>query len=257
MLGLCPQQDALLDLLTPEEHLVLHARLRGLPARAAAGEAARLVCMMGLEAYRGREAAALSGGNRRKLCAAVALCGGPPALLLLDETSAGMDPVARRELWEALRARRGGVRSVLLTTHHLEEMEGLAGRPHRVAVMVAGQLHCVGTLQQLRSRLGASYEVRMWLSDPAHGTEAEELMCAACVGCSVAERAGCRMAFRVPKAALRDGVGTVFAALEGSAMRRAGRIADYAVGEASLEQLFLAIARKAAPSPSAEGADGA
>ena len=80
-------------------------------------------------------AAALTGGSR---------------LVVLDEPTAGMDPVARREVWTLLRDVRVD-RSVLLTTHHMEEAEALADR---VAIMAAGSVTCCGTLSFLKRRFG-------------------------------------------------------------------------------------------------------
>ena len=77
----------------------------------------------------------LSGGNRRKLSVAMSLIGGP-SVVFLDEPSAGMDPVARRGMWTAIQ-RAAKYCSVVLTTHHLEEVEALA---ETVAIMVDGTL---------------------------------------------------------------------------------------------------------------------
>lgn len=106
-------------------------------------------------------ARALSGGTRRKLSAALALVGSP-SLLLLDEPSTGLDPFARRGLWSALAAATAGPgRSMVLTTHIMEEASALCPR---LGILVKGRLTCVGTPQQLRSRHGSQlvFEVRAW-----------------------------------------------------------------------------------------------
>lgn len=91
----CPQSDALFEKLSVEEHLILYSRIRGVCSR----DREQLVCsmcsVMGLSEYRTKLAGALSGGNRRKLCVSIALIG-DPSVVLLDEPSTGMDPVARR-----------------------------------------------------------------------------------------------------------------------------------------------------------------
>eukprot|EP00439_Symbiodinium_sp_Y106_P030368 s847_g3.t1 len=90
-LGYCPQFDALLELLTVQDHLELYASIRGLPKQAV--EEA-------LQDFK-LEKNVLSGGNRRKLSAALALMGSP-SLAILDEPSCGLDPAARRALWTAV-----------------------------------------------------------------------------------------------------------------------------------------------------------
>jgi energy-coupling factor transporter ATP-binding protein EcfA2 len=93
----------------------------------------------------------LSGGNKRKLSLAIALIGGTK-VILLDEPTAGMDPVARHDLWQSLKA-ASTRNSIVLTTHHLEEVETLADR---VGIMVAGKLQCIGSLQELKAKFAGS-----------------------------------------------------------------------------------------------------
>lgn len=85
-------------------------------------------------------AMALSGGNKRKLTLAVAMMG-KPKIIYIDEASAGVDPVSRRQLWKAIRY-EGRDSAVIMTTHAMEEAEALC---QRLGVMVAGKFKCVGT----------------------------------------------------------------------------------------------------------------
>lgn len=114
-LGVCPQFDAT-DQLTVLEHLRFYARVRGVPDVGANVRA--VIRAVGLEAFESRMAAALSGGNRRKLSLAIALVGNP-SVLLLDEPSSGMDVAAKRIMWRTL-AGVVGERSIVLTTHSME-----------------------------------------------------------------------------------------------------------------------------------------
>ena len=107
-------------------------------------------------------AAALSGGGKRKLCVAVALVGNP-AVVLLDEPSAGLDPVARRKLWDVV-AETAGTRAVVLTTHLMDECEALCDR---LAIMVKGKLRCLGTAQRLKTKFGGNYDLRVVLAPKA------------------------------------------------------------------------------------------
>ena len=149
LLGFCPQHDALFPRLTLREHLIFYSRLKGVEEARAENEASGL-----LELFRLTEMAEgfplkLSGGQKRKVMMAAALTG-RSKLVVLDEPTAGMDPVARREVWTLLRDVRVD-RSVLLTTHHMEEAEALADR---VAIMAAGSVKCCGTLSFLKRRFG-------------------------------------------------------------------------------------------------------
>ncbi|CAH3155542.1 unnamed protein product, partial [Porites evermanni] len=94
-----------------------------------------------------------SGGNRRKLSTAIALVGNPP-IIFLDEPTTGMDPVARRFLWDTLTGVLKDGRSIVLTSHSMEECEALCTR---LAIMVNGHFKCLGSTQHLKSRFGRGY----------------------------------------------------------------------------------------------------
>jgi ATP-binding cassette, subfamily A (ABC1), member 3 len=164
LLGYCPQFDALLDLLTVQEHLELYARIKGVPeARVAAAVEAQLDAF-DLRPYANKLAGTLSGGNKRKTSVAVALIGAPP-LVFLDEPSTGMDPVARRFMWRAI-ARVATERkqcSIILTTHSMEEVEALC---ERIGIMVGGRLRCLGTAQHLKNTHGQGFMSDMRLATP-------------------------------------------------------------------------------------------
>ena len=99
-----------------------------------------------------------SGGNKRKLSVGMALIGDPP-VVFLDEPSTGMDPAARRSMWNLISETMAG-RSVMLTTHSMEECEALCSR---IGIMVNGSLVCLGTSQHLKSRFGRGFTLQvMW-----------------------------------------------------------------------------------------------
>ena len=93
----------------------------------------------------------LSGGQKRKLCLAIALVG-EARTVFLDEPTSGMDPHSRRSIWALLREMRSG-RTLILTTHFLDEAEILSDR---IAIMAEGSLRCVGSPLFLKSRLGCA-----------------------------------------------------------------------------------------------------
>ena len=164
-LGYCPQFDALSPEMNALEHMWLYGRLKEMSDASIEQQSTQLLQALGVFQYRLKPARELSGGNRRKLSIAIALVGNP-SVVLLDEPSAGMDPLARRELWKSLRTIAEN-RSVVLTTHHLEEVEALA---HRAAILVDGEMRCIGTLQHLKSKIGeGTYEVQLKVNMASSG----------------------------------------------------------------------------------------
>lgn len=151
-LGVCPQFDAV-DQMTVQEHLRFYARVRGIPDVEHNVEA--IIRAVGLQAFRTRQAFALSGGNKRKLSLGIALMGNP-TVLLLDEPSSGLDAAAKRVMWRTLAAAVPG-RSILLTTHSMEEADALAGR----AGILAKRMLAMGTSEQLRRRFGDALHVHI------------------------------------------------------------------------------------------------
>src|SRR5437667_191469 len=105
--------------------------------------------MFGMERFTDRLAGRLSGGMKQKLALACALVA-EPRILLLDEPTTGVDPVSRREFWDALAQLSSQGITILLATPYLDEAE----RCHRVALMHEGRLHQVGTPAELRQSLG-------------------------------------------------------------------------------------------------------
>ncbi|OIW24386.1 hypothetical protein CONLIGDRAFT_636587 [Coniochaeta ligniaria NRRL 30616] len=151
-LGVCPQFDAV-DQMTVQEHLRFYARVRGIPDVEHNVEA--IIRAVGLQAFRTRQAFALSGGNKRKLSLGIALMGNP-TVVLLDEPSSGLDAAAKRVMWRTLAAAVPG-RSILLTTHSMEEADALAGR----AGILAKRMLAMGTTTGLRHRFGDALHVHI------------------------------------------------------------------------------------------------
>ncbi|XP_063839916.1 phospholipid-transporting ATPase ABCA3-like isoform X2 [Scylla paramamosain] len=166
-IGYCPQFDALLDHLTGRETLRMFARLRGVPERLIDSTIKSLAEELLITQHLDNLFKNYSGGNKRKLSTGVALVGDPP-LVLLDEPSSGMDPVARRLLWDALTSVRDAGRSIILTSHSMEECEALCTR---LAIMVNGKFRCLGSPQHLKSKFSEGYSIilRVKMSEPEDG----------------------------------------------------------------------------------------
>ncbi|CAN7993624.1 unnamed protein product [Ixodes hexagonus] len=152
-IGYCPQFDALYDELTAKEHLRLYARFRGIPIKEENRVIEWTLQKLGLTSYANRVVGTYSGGNKRKLSTAIALLGGPP-VIYLDEPTTGMDPYTRRFLWDLIQDLVRGGRSVILTSHSMEECEALCTR---LAIMVNGHFKCLGSIQHLKNRFGEGY----------------------------------------------------------------------------------------------------
>ena len=161
--GIVPQEIALYPGLTCRQNLRFFARLYGVRAADLESRVAGALGDVGLEASADRPVAELSGGMRRRLNVAVALVH-DPALLILDEPTVGLDLESRQQLWTLLLSLRDRGRTLLLTTHYLEEAEALCSR---VGILQAGQLAAEGTLETLRGRIAAEEVAYVECDEPA------------------------------------------------------------------------------------------
>ncbi|RBR26597.1 uncharacterized protein FIESC28_00594 [Fusarium coffeatum] len=164
-LGVCPQFDAM-DQMTVREHLEFYARVRGI--QDVEHNVRAVMQAVGLESFATRMAHALSGGNKRKLSLGIALMGNP-TVVLLDEPSSGLDAASKRVMWKTLEATVPG-RSILLTTHSMEEADALAGR----AGILARRMLALGTPDNLRHRFGDALHIHL-VSSTAPRTSDEEM----------------------------------------------------------------------------------
>uniref|UniRef100_A0A8C3J269 ATP binding cassette subfamily A member 13 n=1 Tax=Calidris pygmaea TaxID=425635 RepID=A0A8C3J269_9CHAR len=156
LIGYCPQQDALDELLTGWEHLRYYCTLRGIPKQ----DIKDLVNRLHLNAHADKLVRTYSAGTKRKLSTAVALVG-KPQILLLDEPSSGMDPCSKRYLWKTILKEVQDGCAAVLTSHSMEECEALCTR---LAIMVNGSFKCLGSPQHIKNRFGDGYSVKVWLS---------------------------------------------------------------------------------------------
>jgi ABC-2 type transport system ATP-binding protein len=124
-------------------------------------EAAEVIDLVQLGEKAGARVGQLSGGQRQRLALACALVG-DPELLFLDEPTTGLDPQSRRQLWELIERFRAGGRSILLTTHYMEEAERLCDR---VAIVDHGRMIAEGTPRELIASLGAEHVLEFAVAD--------------------------------------------------------------------------------------------
>lgn len=147
--GISPQQTAIAQGLTVRENLMLMTRLFGATTAEAKERTAALLAALSLDDVAERRAKVLSGGYQRRLSIALALAS-DPEVLYLDEPTLGLDVLARRELWHLI-GRLRGEKTIVLTTHYLEEAEALSDR---VGVMAGGRLLAVNTPDGLKRTAG-------------------------------------------------------------------------------------------------------
>jgi len=234
VLGYCPQVDPILELMTGREYLLLFARLRGISVDDAIPIVSRLLEQVSLTPHADRLSGSLSGGSKRKLSLAVALVGSP-AVVFLDEPSSGMDPVARRRMWDLI-TRERSKHSIVLTSHSMEECEALCTR---IGIMRCGRMRCLGSQQHLKSRFGTEYklEVRCAEQTAEGGDDTETAVRSLLPGAELSDRHGATLKFRVPSE--RFVLADIFEAMEKH--KQALRVWDYACSQPRLEEIFHAI----------------
>ncbi|KAL8261643.1 hypothetical protein R6Q59_025692 [Mikania micrantha] len=166
LIGYCPQFDALLEFLTVQEHLELYARIKGVPESILDNVVMDKLIEFDLLRHASKQSFTLSGGNKRKLSVAIAMIGDPP-IVFLDEPSTGMDPIAKRFMWEVISrlSTRSGKTAVILTTHSMNEAQALCTR---IGIMVGGKLRCIGSPQHLKTRFGNHLELEVKPTDVSY-----------------------------------------------------------------------------------------
>lgn len=232
-LGYCPQFDALDPLLTGREHLRLYARLRGLDEASAKKATEWGLKKLGLAAYSDRCAGTYSGGNKRKLSTAIALIGNP-SIVFLDEPTSGMDPGARRFLWNSILEMIKGGQSVVLTSHSMEECEALCSR---LGIMVNGQFKCIGSIQHLKNRFGSGYTLTI-RCDEGRTIEVIDKIRTLLPQAEMKEEHHTQLQYQLPIAETRLPV--VFRHME--ELRVLGILEDYSLTQTTLDEVFVRFA---------------
>jgi ABC-2 type transport system ATP-binding protein len=165
-IGVCLQQTVLAEKLKVGETLTL---FRSFYQRGREPE--DVIQQVGLEEKRDARVGTLSGGQKQRLAVACALVG-DPEVLFLDEPTTGLDPQSRRQVWDIVKGFKDGGRTVLLTTHYMDEAERLADR---VAVMDQGRIIALGTPSELIRRLGGDHVVEIRVAEGDGALQAEDL----------------------------------------------------------------------------------
>lgn len=252
-MGYCPQFDAILENMTGTETLKMYARIRGVPENKIDIVVQELMEALQLTVYKDRQVGTYSGGNKRKISTAIALMGSPP-VVFLDEPSSGMDPVTRRRLWNVLSRVREDGRSIIITSHSMEECEALCTR---MVVMVNGRFQCLGSLQHLKSKYGSGFTLicktrseenkdAQDLTDSSLNTDAaglKEFIEKQFQGCILKDaHITATIGYLHYELDASHSWSTLFSAVEEAKPKF--NVTDYIISQTTLEQIFLNFARQ-------------
>ncbi|XP_019488478.1 PREDICTED: ATP-binding cassette sub-family A member 12 [Hipposideros armiger] len=236
LVGYCPQEDALDDLVTVEEHLYFYARIHGIPEKDIKETVYKLLRRLHLMPYKDRATSLCSYGTKRKLSTALALIG-KPSILLLDEPSSGMDPKSKRHLWKIISEEVQHKCSVILTSHSMEECEALCTR---LAIMVNGRFQCIGSLQHIKSRFGRGFTVKVHVKNTRVSMEAlTRFMQLHFPKTYLKDQHLSMLEYHVPVTA--GGVANIFDLLETN--KTALNITNFLVSQTTLEEVFINFAK--------------
>ena len=229
LLGYCPQFDALLPLMTGREHLDLFARIKCVPEDKLEGFVNYMIRKLGLVHLADRPAGTYSGGNKRKLSVGLSLIGNP-AIVFLDEPSTGVDPQSRRFMWNLISSTMRH-RSVILTTHSMEEAQALSDR---ITIITSGRLRALGTAQYLKSKYGNGWQVLCKVTEGSQANVVEWFQ-KTFPGTAVIESHTINLKLKVPTGQLT--LAAIFRVIE--AAKHDVGINAYSVSETDLEQVFI------------------
>ena len=231
--GIVSQQNTLDRQLTVFENLYFHGRLFGMSAAASRAEAARLLEQFQLAKWAKASVYALSGGMAQRLMVARAILH-HPAVLFLDEPTAGLDPQSRLALWQILRELNAEGQTIMLTTHYMEEADTLC---RRVAIMDHGHILALDTPSELKRSIDADTIVHV--SSSGDMARLGELLAKAVAGVTRVREVGGGVELHV------RGAERLLPAVIGEAERAGFDVADISVAEPTLETVFINLTGKA------------
>ena len=218
-IGIVLQDTGVDPFLTVSEILTMHTGYYDHPR-----DVDEVIELVGLDEKRGARVKQLSGGQQRRLDVALGLIG-DPELLFLDEPTTGFDPTARRQAWEIVKNLSTLGKTVLLTTHYMDEAQALADR---VIVISAGRIVAEGTPQSIGGRADANATVRFRLPD---GVTTAEVASAGAAEATPGDHGFVVVSTATPTDTLHR--------LTGWALDRNSELAELTVARPSLEDVYL------------------
>uniref|UniRef100_A0A452TYF9 ATP-binding cassette sub-family A member 3-like n=1 Tax=Ursus maritimus TaxID=29073 RepID=A0A452TYF9_URSMA len=232
--GYCPQSDALLEYMTGREIMIMCARLWGVSEPQIQLYVNKWLSSMQLEPHADKLIRTYSGGTKRRLSTAIALMG-KTSVVLLDEPSTGMDPVARRLLWDVVTWTRESGKAIIITSHRMEECDAFCTR---LAIMVQGKFLCLGSPQHLKNKFGNIYilKVKVKIDEQEDKLDGIKYFITLTFPGSVLkqENQGI-LTYYIPSK--DNSWGKVFGILEDA--KEQFNLEDYSISQITLEQIFL------------------
>jgi ATP-binding cassette, subfamily A (ABC1), member 3 len=230
-LGLCPQHNILFGELTVREHIMFYARLKGLHQTKIDAEVQKYVKLLDLADKTNMRSSTLSGGMQRKLSVAVALCA-DSKVVFCDEPTSGMDPAARRALWDLLLHEKKG-RTILLSTHFMDEADILGDR---IAIMASGELKAVGTPFFLKKKLGVGYRLVCVKASECDPDNVTQLLQKHIADIEMQTNIGSELSYQLPETHISH-FQTMLEDLEASTEEL--QLLNYGISLTTLEEVFL------------------
>uniref|UniRef100_A0A8D1IC50 ABC transporter domain-containing protein n=1 Tax=Sus scrofa TaxID=9823 RepID=A0A8D1IC50_PIG len=236
-IGYCPQSDALLEYMTGREIMIMYARLWGISEPQIQQYVDKWLNSLQLEPHADKLISTYSGGNKRQLSTAIALMG-KPSVILLDEPTTGMDPVAQRLLWDAVTWARESGKAIVISSHRMEECDAFCTR---LAIMVQGKFMCLGNPQHLKSKFGNIYILNIKAKIYTHEDKLDDLkffITMTFPGSVLKHENQGILHYYIPS---KDNTwGKVFGILEEA--KEQYNLEDYSISQITLEQVFLTFA---------------
>jgi ABC-type multidrug transport system ATPase subunit len=248
----CPQFDALFPKNTVKEHIEFYATIRGLDLneKATIDHISAIVKLLGLKKHLNKETTELSGGYKRRLSLAIAVIG-YPNVLIVDEVTTGVDPGARREIWDLLKPSSThddfNVPATILSSHYMDECQELGTR---IGILIDGEIVATGNISRLNELFCTSYFVEISLESHV-GEDAEQNVIDVFekhqMFAESYEIIPYRLKFRVPfvKGSGQNDtkqLASIFKLLEEN--KETIGIKFYSVAPMNLEQIFIDLSRK-------------
>ncbi|XP_066132948.1 phospholipid-transporting ATPase ABCA3-like [Saccopteryx bilineata] len=232
-LDFCPQQDLLFNNLTLSEHLYFYFKVKRKCPKMLPVEIDHMLSTFNLQEDRDTLSKLLSEGTKRKLSLLIALIG-DSEVVILEEPSAGMDPLSKRIAWDLLQQYKHN-RTILVTTHHMDEADILGDR---IAIMVNGTLKCCGSSVFLKEIYGAAYHIVMETEPQCDVGKISAVIQCHIPDATLGKYTGAKLSFTLPKKHVHR-----FEALfdDMKERKRELGIARFDVSITTMEEVFLKV----------------
>ncbi|XP_049904471.1 glucosylceramide transporter ABCA12 isoform X1 [Epinephelus moara] len=241
-LGVCMQYDVLFDHMTAKEHLLLYGQIKAphWSHKELREQVRTILEETGMYVHRHKRVGTLSGGMRRKLSISIAFIGGS-RLVVLDEPTTGVDPCSRRHIWDIVIQHKKN-RTVIMSTHHLDEAEVLSDR---IAFLERGGLKCCGSPFHLKDKLGQGYKLTLTKkvqnldSEPMDNAEMKAFIQAHIPEARLKEAQGGDLVYSLPPftSSNASSYRSLLTALDSNL--DALQLGGYGISDTTLEEVFL------------------